>query len=220
MRTITEIIVHCTATRADWMAGYPTGSKVAEVKTWHLARGFSDIGYHFLIDRDGTVAQGRPLELIGAHVAGHNTGTIGISLFGGFGSTEVDDFFDNFTAEQDLAARVLIADLRGRFPAIKLVTGHNQYAAKACPGFQVSEWLGETIVVNTPGRATVRRGSRGDDVRVLQEALALRGHAPGPADGIFGGMTEAAVKAFQMGQGLTTDGIVGPVTWGALLGAA
>ncbi len=144
MRPITEIIVHCTATERDWWAGRSTAAKVAEVKRWHVQeRKWKDIGYHYLIDRDGTVATGRPLDQVGAHVQGHNTGTIGIALFGGHGSNERDKFRQHFTPEQDKALRKLIADLRGRFPAIMRVTGHNQYAAKACPGFQVKEWLAE-----------------------------------------------------------------------------
>lgn len=142
MRPITEIIVHCTATAPDWWTGKSTSAKVAEIRRWHVEdRKWRDIGYHFLIDRDGTVATGRALDQVGAHVAGHNTGTIGISLFGGHGSNERDQFRRHFTPAQDAALRKLIADLRERFPAIMKVTGHNQYAAKACPGFSVPEWL-------------------------------------------------------------------------------
>ena len=141
MRKITGIIIHCTATRAEWWAGKRTSEKVAEIKRWHVEdRGWSDIGYHFLIDRDGTVAAGRPLGRIGAHTKGHNTGTIGISLFGGHGSTENDKFSENFTPEQDNALRGLIAHLKNKHP-ITRVTGHNIYAAKACPGFPVADWL-------------------------------------------------------------------------------
>ena len=88
MRPIDEIIVHCAATRPDWWKSKSLGQKIAEVRRWHTAappvgRGWSDAGYHFLIDRNGRVGPGRPLERIGAHVVGHNTGTIGICLFGG-----------------------------------------------------------------------------------------------------------------------------------------
>lgn len=142
MRPITELIIHCTATAPDWMAGKSTAAKVAEVKRWHVQdRKWRDIGYHYLIDRDGTVETGRALDQVGAHVQGHNTGTVGIALIGGHGSHERDQFGQHFTAAQDEALRELIADLRGRFPAIMRVTGHNQYAAKACPGFSVPEWL-------------------------------------------------------------------------------
>lgn len=140
MRKITGIILHCTATRPDFLEGHPTAFKVAEVKRWHLANGWSDIGYHFLIDRDGTIAKGRPIEKDGAHVRGHNAGTIGISLFGGHGSSEKDAFADNFTPAQETALRGLLRDMRAQYGDVP-VTGHNQYAAKACPGFFVPAWL-------------------------------------------------------------------------------
>jgi len=141
MRQITEAIVHCTATRADWWASRATSTKVKEVRRWHVEdRGWSDIGYHYLIDRDGTVAKGRPMERDGAHVRGHNTGTIGISLFGGHGSSENDAFEDNFTPEQDKALRELLDELKARYGFTK-VTGHNEKSAKACPGFDVPRWL-------------------------------------------------------------------------------
>jgi hypothetical protein len=141
VRKITEIIIHCTATPATWWGGKRTADKVREIKRWHVQdRGWSDIGYHFLIDRDGTIARGRDLARDGAHVQGRNAGTIGISLFGGHGSAETDTFADHFTPQQDAALRNLIGDLRAQFGNVP-VTGHNQYAAKACPGFNVPKWL-------------------------------------------------------------------------------
>ena len=142
MRQITEIIIHCTATRPEWWAGKSTAQKVAEVRRWHVeGNGWKDVGYHFLIDRDGKLAKGRPLEQTGAHTRGKNTGTIGIALFGGHGGATTDAFADHFTSEQDAALRNLLADLRARFPSIAKVSGHHEYAAKACPCFGVAEWL-------------------------------------------------------------------------------
>ena len=142
MRPISEIIVHCTATRPEWMAASKTSDKVAEVRRWHIAdRGWRDIGYHFLIDRDGTVAKGRPVDQVGAHVQGHNAGTIGVSLFGGHGSAATDKFAEHYTARQDQALRGLIAALTATYKITK-VSGHNEYAAKACPGFNVPQWRG------------------------------------------------------------------------------
>lgn len=142
MRHINEIVVHCAATRPAWWATRTLNQKVKEIRRWHVEdRGWSDIGYHYLIDRDGKVAEGRSLSRTGAHVRGHNTGSIGICLFGGHGSNENDAFSENFTPEQDRALRKLIADLRTRFPTIRKISGHNEYAAKACPGFRVSQWL-------------------------------------------------------------------------------
>jgi N-acetyl-anhydromuramyl-L-alanine amidase AmpD len=141
MRPLNEIIVHCTATRPDWWSTRSTAQKVAEIKRWHVQdRGWSDIGYHFLIDRDGKVVAGRPLQTVGAHTQGHNTGTIGISLFGGHGSAATDAFFENYTPQQDKALRDLITHLRASYPTITKVSGHNEYAAKACPGFNVPKW--------------------------------------------------------------------------------
>lgn len=153
MRALSEIIVHCSATRPDWMANAKTSAKVAEIRRWHVAdRGWKDIGYHFLIDRDGTVAFGRPLGQIGAHVAGRNTGTIGVCLIGGHGSAETDFFSEHFTAAQEKALRKLLADLIWAHPTITRVSGHNQWAAKACPGFNVPAWyVGSTLAV--PPRA-------------------------------------------------------------------
>jgi N-acetylmuramoyl-L-alanine amidase len=141
MRKIDEIIIHCTATRPDWWAGKSAAAKVKEITRWHLDRGWSDIGYHYLIDRDGTVIAGRPLDRTGAHVKGHNTGTVGISLFGGFGGSAGDSFADNFTEDQERALLDLIAKLKSDHPSITKISGHNQYAAKACPCFSVPAWL-------------------------------------------------------------------------------
>lgn len=141
MRPLNEIIIHCTATKADWATNKTSKEKVNEVRRWHKDKGWSDIGYHFLIDRDGTVIEGRPLDKVGAHVKGHNTGTIGISLFGGHGASADDNFYDNFTEDQERSLKKLISDLQDNHPSITKITGHNVYARKACPGFDVDIWL-------------------------------------------------------------------------------
>ena len=141
MRHVNEIIVHCAATRPNWMADRPTRKKVAEVRRWHVdENGWSDIGYHLIIDRDGTVAVGRPIERPGAHVRGHNTNSIAIMLFGGHGSSAADSFEQHYTPEQDKALREEIARLKEEHPAITKISGHNEYDNKACPGFNVTRW--------------------------------------------------------------------------------
>ena len=77
MRNINEIIVHCAAT--------PEGKDftVADIRRWHKARGWSDIGYHYVVYRDGSVHKGRPVSKVGAHVRGRNRNTIGICYIGG-----------------------------------------------------------------------------------------------------------------------------------------
>lgn len=142
MRQLNEIIIHCTDTRPNWWADRTSAEKVAEVRRWHVEENhWSDVGYHFLIDRDGTVIEGRPLEKTGAHVKGHNTGTVGISLFGGHGGSASDQFQDNFTEDQERALMQLIRQLQDNYPTITSISGHNQYAAKACPTFSVPAWL-------------------------------------------------------------------------------
>lgn len=141
MRHVNEIIVHATATRPEWWADKPTSAKVAEIRRWHLERGFNDIGYHFLIDRDGTVSKGRPIEKTGAHVKGHNTGSIGVSLFGGFGGVKDGKFSDSYTPAQEIALRELLTMLQTAHPTINKISGHSKYANKACPCFDVADWL-------------------------------------------------------------------------------
>jgi len=137
---VTAVFVHCSATRPEWLAGSPLSEKIKEFTRWHRAKGWGTIGYHHVIDRDGTVGKGRDESLPGAHVAGHNTGSIGICLVGGHGSNENDDFLDHYTPAQEAALRALIEDIKTR-AAITKVRGHNEVAAKACPGFNVKRWF-------------------------------------------------------------------------------
>lgn len=148
MRKINEIIIHCSATRPNWMKGKSAEEKVAEIRRWHVQdRGWSDIGYHYIIDRDGKVVEGRPVDRAGAHTKGHNKNTIGVCLIGGHGSAKTDDFMDNFTHAQRMALLPIIIQEQKKasrfFPGIVLkVSGHNQYASKACPGFDVPAFMG------------------------------------------------------------------------------
>jgi hypothetical protein len=78
------------------MAGPPLAEKIAEIRRWHVQqRGWRDIGYHWVIDRDGAVAPGRKETEVGAHVEGHNRGTIGICLLGGYGASADDPYDTN-----------------------------------------------------------------------------------------------------------------------------
>ena len=142
MRKINEIIIHCTATRPGWMAVRPVKEIVAEITRWHVEdRGWSDCGYSHIISRSGEVGAARPEHRSGAHCKGRNSHSLGISLCGGRGGESDDAFEDNFTPEQDAALRGLIADLKEKYPTITQVSGHSEFSAKACPCFDVSEWL-------------------------------------------------------------------------------
>lgn len=148
-RAVDRIIVHCSATRPGWMADAPLAAQIAEIRRWHTdpvprGRGWSDIGYHILIGRTGEVALGRPLERTGAHTRGHNTGSIGVCLIGGHGSAATDAFAEHFTPEQDASLRSVLFNLYQEAGRPLAIHGHNEFAAKACPGFTVSDWLAQT----------------------------------------------------------------------------
>lgn len=183
MRSIDTIIIHCTATRPNWWEGKSAQQKTAEVRRWHVEdRGWSDIGYHYLIDRDGTVTEGRPLERTGAHAKGHNTGSVGISLFGGHGGNVSDQFEDNFTEDQDRALRELIRKLKAEHPIIK-VMGHNEVANKACPTFVVRDWLNRARPVRSeqPPMVASQQRTRPAQSRTVQTSVVQGVSAAGGA---------------------------------------
>lgn len=136
------IWVHCSATRPEWMAGRHISEKVAEIRRWHQALGWKREGYHWFIDRDGQIAPGRPETMTGSHVRGYNERSLGICLIGGHGSAASDAFEANFTPAQKRALQHLVKNIKSRTP-IKAIRGHNEVAAKACPGFTVArqDWL-------------------------------------------------------------------------------
>lgn len=135
MRRITEIILHCAAT--------PEGRDytVAQIDQWHRARGFRGVGYHWVVYRDGSVHPGRPEADQGAHCTGHNAQSIGVCYIGGCakdGKTPKD----TRTTAQKAALEKLVKELLKRYPGAT-VHGHNEFAAKACPSFDVKQWLKE-----------------------------------------------------------------------------
>ena len=182
MRHIDTIIIHCTATRPDWWKSKSAKQKANEIRRWHVEdRGWSDCGYHYLIDRDGTVIDARPLSRKGAHAKGHNTGSVGISLFGGHGGSATDRFDDNFTEDQDRALRSLIDRLQAEYPITKII-GHNEVANKSCPTFVVSDWIkgvslarAERTAVIAPHQRTKPAQSRTVQASVVQGASAIGG---------------------------------------------
>ena len=141
MRHIDEIVIHCTATNPSWYADKSAQDVVTEIRRWHTQeRGWSDIGYHFIVHRDGKIASGRPITRGGAHTRGRNKASIGIALVGGRGGCADDAFLDNYTEAQERELRALIESLEQEFPTISTVSGHNDYASKACPCFSVGDW--------------------------------------------------------------------------------
>ena len=127
MRQINEIIIHCAATREG------RDFTVEDITRWHKARGFATIGYHYVIYRDGSIHEGRPLEQIGAHCVGHNKHSIGICYIGGCASDGKTPK-DTRTPEQKEALLALLRHLKARFPNAT-IHGHREFAAKACPSY-------------------------------------------------------------------------------------
>lgn len=128
-RPIHEIIIHCTATPA----GRPVS--VAEIRAWHRANGWGDIGYHYVALLDGSVAPGRPEAEVGAHVYGHNQGTLGVVYVGGVGPD--GRAADTRTPAQREALMATVRALIVKYPGVGRVSGHNEYGPKACPSFDV-----------------------------------------------------------------------------------
>lgn len=136
MRKINEIILHCTAT--------PEGKDydVETIRRWHVqGNGWRDIGYHYVIYRDGTIHLGRPLDQTGAHTSGHNASTIGIVYVGGC-AADGKTPKDTRTPAQKEALRTLCKVLCDTLGITK-ISGHRDYAAKACPSFDVKAWRKE-----------------------------------------------------------------------------
>lgn len=134
MRHINKVIIHCAAT--------PEGRKTTleEVTLWHRKRGFKTIGYHYLIHLNGEISRGRPENEIGAHCKGQNSNSIGICYIGGCDK----DFKpkDTRTYEQKHALKIIIEQLIDKYPGVT-IHGHNEFASKACPSFDVKEWIKE-----------------------------------------------------------------------------
>jgi hypothetical protein len=117
-----------------------TGAQIrAEIEAWHLERGFKKIGYHGIFLPTGEFILGRPFVEIGAHVVERNRGTLGFTMIESKPITRIGVFDDWFTDRQRVAVRAKIKSI----PGIKWVTGHNDYANKLCPGFDVKQgdWL-------------------------------------------------------------------------------
>lgn len=135
LKSVHEAVLHCAAIKTGQFDGKSAEWMRDEIRRWHRQRGFVTIGYHFLIAPGGSWIPCRPVSAVGAHVAGHNVGTIGILLIESREITRVASFETWFTPEQKEALRNLLRAC----PYITRVKGHNDYANKLCPGFRVDQ---------------------------------------------------------------------------------
>lgn len=143
-RNVDEIIWHCAATREGVSIGK---DPIAVITRWHRRRKFRTIGYHAFVDLKGKIWLGRDWDQIGAHVSGHNRGTLGFSYEGGVENTSVMKPKDTRNEAQIASMLWLTQAVTEKFSNIRRISGHNQYAAKACPSFDVRE----DVLGNIPG---------------------------------------------------------------------
>lgn len=131
-RNINLIVVHCTATEegkdytVDW------------IRKVHKSKGYSDIGYHYVIYRDGSLHEGRNVNLVGAHARNHNSNSIGVVYVGGCPAGNLKKNKDTRTPEQKDALLRLLKDLRKLYPTAKIV-GHKDVNKTGCPSFDAKK---------------------------------------------------------------------------------
>ncbi len=134
LKAVDYLVVHCSATKEDMDIG------ADEIRRWHRQRGWLDIGYHKVIRRDGTIEDGRPDDVPGAHARGFNERSLGFVLVGGVES-DGKTAESNFTHAQWEALEGLLREYSERYPEAEIL-GHRDLpnVNKACPSFDVPEW--------------------------------------------------------------------------------
>lgn len=143
MRTINNLVLHCTATQPE--------TTIAGIQNyWRTSLGWKSPGYHYIITPDGVVHSLQPIDKPSNGVAGHNANSIHISYVGGIDRTGLPK--DTRTDLQKRAQIALLKELRGKFPAARIL-GHRDFpkVAKACPSFDVAAWL-KTVGIDPKGR--------------------------------------------------------------------
>ena len=132
MKEVLYIVLHCTSTRLSqhWT--------VEDIDRMHKARGWQMIGYHWYVDQDGEIHQGRPEKYEGAHVRHYNQHAIGVCYEGGI--DEKGRYADTRTPAQKAKLYFLLKDLKESYPKAKIV-GHRDFpnVLKACPCLDAQE---------------------------------------------------------------------------------
>ncbi|MFV8826967.1 peptidoglycan-binding protein [Alkalihalobacterium sp. APHAB7] len=218
---IRNIAIHHSAT---------TSGSAEAFARYHVNNlGWPGIGYHYVVDRDGSISWCHDLEVVSYHVGNSNGMTVGVCMVGDF-RTQTP------TSQQREAALELTQFLMNELNIpVDNVWGHIEfpgYSWKPCPSIsmtqfrsQLAERTGQTdrsaipsptYIAGARQRSILSRGDQGDDIMALQERLNELNFMPGPIDGIFGPQTFDAVVRFQRAAGIAVDGIVGPQTRAAL----
>jgi len=226
MRPIHTLVWHCTAT--------PEGREhtVEDIRRMHRARGFTDIGYHRLVHLDGRVSQGRPDDVVGAHVAGHNTGSLGFAYIGGTDASGRAK--DTRTAAQREAMIRLTRETLARHPTIRTIVGHRDLSpdldgdgqvephewTKMCPCFDAQAEYSPLLAApaapaGLPSRAEL------SVIQALAGSLATGARPPGGLPVPLTVPSRDAAYAIQglanlLGAGLAVDGDYGRLTRAAV----
>ena len=137
-RSSTEyLVVHCSATKPSMDIG------LREIKRWHVDdNGWRDVGYHYIIRRNGEVEFGRSNRDTGAHAAGYNHKSISLCMVGGM--AEDNSAENNFTAQQWTALLDLVKQIKVDYPEANVI-GHNEISEIECPSFDVQKWKEENL---------------------------------------------------------------------------
>lgn len=215
-RAVHTLFVHCSA------SDRPEHDDVAVMRDWHVnGNGWSDVGYHYYVKRDGTIQPARPLEKTpAAQGDGHNAGTIAI-CFGGLTKSK-------FTTEQFRAGAAMVRAISEAYGdrGVKIrVRGHREVYPKECPVFDYRRAFGldaagyptvapdasvqgadPVAADNVPGDLYLMVRNKAESVKALQRALNAAGAALDP-DGVFGRLTFEALGAWQSAHGLAVTGI-------------
>tara|TARA_Y100001937_G_scaffold17204_1_gene23744 strand:- start:418 stop:834 length:417 start_codon:yes stop_codon:yes gene_type:complete len=127
-----SIVIHCSATKSSMDIG------LVEIRKWHVEdNGWRDVGYHYIIRRNGEVELGRRHDDTGAHAAGYNHKTIGVCMVGGMADDNSAE--NNFTDKQWTSVSDLIKQIKVNYPDVNVI-GHNEISSKECPSFDVQKW--------------------------------------------------------------------------------
>tara|TARA_R100001015_G_C4619610_1_gene176358 strand:+ start:116 stop:532 length:417 start_codon:yes stop_codon:yes gene_type:complete len=127
-----SIVIHCSATKSSMDIG------LVEIRKWHVEdNGWRDVGYHYIVRRNGEVELGRRHDDTGAHAAGYNHKTIGVCMVGGMADDNSAE--NNFTDKQWTSVSDLIKQIKVNYPDVNVI-GHNEISSKECPSFDVQKW--------------------------------------------------------------------------------
>lgn len=100
---------------------------------YHVSKGWPGIGYHYVIDENGTIFQTNRIDTVSYNVGGHNTKVVGISVIGNYDEQVLNPCQKGAIEDLILLLRVILGN--------KPVKGHNEFSATACPGKSITEFI-------------------------------------------------------------------------------